>query len=96
MFCYGCEREGALASWGRFVLFRNIIVGLLIASCSLGSFPAGVGAYQAAGMRDNITTALAGYARAQSDMAARMERGNAEISDGGMLKMTAVRPGMRA
>lgn len=83
MFCYGCEREGALASWGRFVLFRNIIVGLLIASCSLGSFPAGVGAYQAAGMRDNITTALAGYARAQSDMAARMERGNAEISDGG-------------
>lgn len=83
MFCYGCEREGALASWGRFVLFRNIIVGLLIASCSLGSFPAGVGAYQAAGMRDNITTALAGYARAQSDMAARMERSNAEINDGG-------------
>lgn len=48
-------------------------------------------------MRDNITTALAGYARAQSDMAARMERSNAEINDGGgMLKMTAVRPGMRA
>lgn len=83
MFCYGCEHEGGLASWGRFVLFRNIIVGLLIASCSLGSFPAGVGAYQAAGMRDNITTALAGYARAQSDMAARMERSNAEINDGG-------------
>lgn len=83
MVCYGCEREGALASWGRFVLFRNIIVGLLIASCSLGSFPAGVGAYQAAGMRDNIPTALAGYARAQSDMAARMERSNAEINDGG-------------
>ena len=34
-------------------------------------------------MRDNITTALAGYARAQSDMAARMERSNAEINDGG-------------
>lgn len=84
MFCYGCEREGALASWGRFDLFRNIVIGLLIASCSLGSFPAGVGAYQVAQTRDNITTALAGYARAQSDMAARMERSNAEINDGGV------------
>lgn len=64
-------------------MFRNIVIGLLIASCSLGSFPAGVGAYQVAQTRDNITTALAGYARAQSDMAARMERSNAEISDGG-------------
>ena len=64
-------------------MFRNIVIGLLIASCSLGSFPAGVGAYQVAQTRDNITTALAGYARAQSDMAARMERSNAEINDGG-------------
>ena len=78
-------------------MFRNIVIGLLIASCSLGSFPAGVGAYQVAQTRDNITTALAGYARAQSDMAARMERSNAEINDGGgVLKMTAVRPAMRA
>ena len=64
-------------------MFRNIVIGLLIASCSLGSFPAGVGAYQVAQTRDNITTALAGYARAQSDMAARMELSNAEMSDGG-------------
>lgn len=65
-------------------MFRNIVIGLLIASCSLGSFPAGVGAYQVTQTRDNITTALAGYARAQSDMAARMERSNAEINDGGV------------
>ena len=53
---------------GRFVLFRKAVIGLLIASCSLGSFPAGVGAYQAARACDKIEAALAGYSLAQADM----------------------------
>ena len=64
---------------GRFVLFRKAVIGLLIASCSLGSFPAGVGAYQAARACDKIEAALAGYSLAQADMKARMERANTEV-----------------
>lgn len=64
---------------GRFVLFRKAVIGLLIASCSLGSFPAGVGAYQAAQACDKIEAALAGYSLAQADMKTRMERANTEV-----------------
>lgn len=67
---------------GRFVLFRKAVIGLLIASCSLGSFPAGVGACQAAQARDKIEAALAGYSLAQADMTMRMERANTEVEAG--------------
>lgn len=60
-------------------MFRKVIIGLLIASCSLGSFPAGVGAYQTAQMREKITSALAGQALAQADMAAMLEQANTPL-----------------
>ena len=60
-------------------MFRKVIIGLLIASCSLGSFPAGVGAYQIAQMREKITSALAGQALAQADMAAMLEQANTPL-----------------
>lgn len=60
-------------------MFRKVIIGLLIASCSLGSFPAGVGAYQTAQMREKITSALAGQELAQADMAAMLERVNTPL-----------------
>lgn len=60
-------------------MFRKAVIGLLIASCSLGSFPAGVGAYQAAQACDKIEAALAGYSLAQADMKTRMERANTEV-----------------
>lgn len=63
-------------------MFRKAVIGLLIASCSLGSFPAGVGACQAAQARDKIEAALAGYSLAQADMTMRMERANTEVEAG--------------
>lgn len=60
-------------------MFRKAVIGLLIASCSLGSFPAGVGAYQAAQACDKIEAALAGYSLAQADMKTRMERANTDV-----------------
>lgn len=60
-------------------MFRKVVVGLLIASCSLGSFPAGVGAYQTARMREQLASALAGQALAQADMAAMLEQANTPL-----------------
>lgn len=60
-------------------MFRKVVVGLLVASCSLGSFPAGVGAYQAAQMRERLISAWAGHALAQADMVAMLEQANAPL-----------------
>lgn len=60
-------------------MFRKVVVGLLIASCSLGSFPAGVGAYQTTRMREQLASALAGQALAQEDMAAMLEQANTPL-----------------
>lgn len=60
-------------------MFRKVVVGLLIASCSLGSFPAGIGAYQTARMREQFASTLAGQALAQADMTAMLEQANTPL-----------------
>ena len=60
-------------------MFRKVVVGLLIASCSLGSFPAGIGAYQTARMREQLASTLAGQALAQADMTAMLEQANTPL-----------------
>ena len=60
---------------GRY-LFRNVLIGILVASFTLGSFPAGVGAYQLSQLRQDLASALSGAALAQADMDAELQRMN--------------------
>lgn len=60
---------------GRY-LFRSVLIGILVASFTLGSFPAGVGAYQLSQLRQELASALSGAAHAQADMDAELQRMN--------------------
>lgn len=60
---------------GRY-LFRSVLIGILVASFTLGSFPAGVGAYQLSQLRQDLASALSGAALAQADMDAELQRMN--------------------
>lgn len=57
-------------------MFRNVLIGILVASFTLGSFPAGVGAYQLSQLRQDLASALSGAALAQADMDAELQRMN--------------------
>lgn len=60
---------------GRY-LFRSVLIGILVTSFTLGSFPAGVGAYQLSQLRQDLASALSGAAHAQADMDAELQRMN--------------------
>lgn len=64
---------------GRY-LFRNVLIGILVASFTLGSFPAGVGAYQLSQLRQDLASALSGAALAQADMDAELQRMNESMA----------------
>lgn len=64
---------------GRY-LFRNVLLGILVASFTLGSFPAGVGAYQLSQLRQDLASALSGAALAQADMDAELQRMNESMA----------------
>ena len=55
-------------------MFRSVLIGILVASFTLGSFPAGVGAYQLSQLRQDLVSALSGAALAQADMDAELKR----------------------
>lgn len=57
-------------------MFRSVLIGILIASFTLGSFPAGVGAYQLSQLRQDLASALSGASLAQADMDAELQRMN--------------------
>ena len=57
-------------------MFRSVLIGILVASFTLGSFPAGVGAYQLSQLRQDLVSALSGAALAQADMDAELQRMN--------------------
>lgn len=57
-------------------MFRSVLIGILVASFTLGSFPAGVGAYQLSQLRQDLASALSGAALAQDDMDAELQRMN--------------------
>lgn len=57
-------------------MFRSVLIGILVASFTLGSFPAGVGAYQLSQLRQELASALSGAAYAQADMDAELQRMN--------------------
>lgn len=57
-------------------MFRSVLIGILVASFTLGSFPAGVGAYQLSQLRQDLASALSGAALAQADMDAELQRMN--------------------
>lgn len=57
-------------------MFRSVLIGILVASFTLGSFPAGVGAYQLSQLRQDLASALSGAALAQADMDAELQRTN--------------------
>lgn len=57
-------------------MFRSVLIGILVASFTLGSFPAGVGAYQLSQLRQELASALSGAAHAQADMDAELQRMN--------------------
>ena len=58
---------------GRY-LFRSVLIGILVASFTLGSFPAGVGAYQLSQLRQDLASALSGAAHSQADMDTELQR----------------------
>lgn len=64
---------------GRY-LFRSVLIGILVASFTLGSFPAGVGAYQLSQLRQDLASALSGAALAQADMDAELQRMNESMA----------------
>ena len=64
---------------GRY-LFRSVLIGILVASFTLGSFPAGVGAYQLSQLRQELASALSGAAHAQADMDAELQRMNDSVA----------------
>lgn len=64
---------------GRY-LFRSVLIGILVASFTLGSFPAGVGAYQLSQLRQDLASALSGVALAQADMDAELQRMNESMA----------------
>lgn len=64
---------------GRY-LFRSVLIGILVASFTLGSFPAGVGAYQLSQLRQELASALSGAAHAQADMDAELQRMNESMA----------------
>lgn len=61
-------------------MFRNVLIGILVASFTLGSFPAGVGAYQLSQLRQDLASALSGAALAQADMDAELQRMNESMA----------------
>lgn len=65
--------HGIFLPGGRY-LFRSVLIGILVASFTLGSFPAGVGAYQLSQLRQDLVSALSGAALAQADMDAELKR----------------------
>lgn len=64
---------------GRY-LFRSVLIGILVASFTLGSFPAGVGAYQLSQLHQDLVSALSGVALAQADMDAELQRVNGSMA----------------
>ena len=60
-------------------MLRNVVISILVASFSLGSFPTGVGAYQNFKIREDLTAARAGVALAQADMDNQFERLNESV-----------------
>lgn len=64
---------------GRY-LFRSLLIGILVTSFTLGSFPAGVGAYQLSQLRQDLASALSGAALAQADMDAELQRMNESMA----------------
>lgn len=64
---------------GRY-LFRSVLIGILVASFTLGSFPAGVGAYQLSQLRQDLASALSGAALAQADIDAELQRMNESMA----------------
>lgn len=61
-------------------MFRSVLIGILVESFTLGSFPAGVGAYQLSQLRQDLASALSGAALAQSDMDAELQRMNESMA----------------
>lgn len=61
-------------------MFRSVLIGILVASFTLGSFPAGVGAYQLSQLRQDLASALSGAALAQADMDAELQRMNESMA----------------
>lgn len=61
-------------------MFRSVLIGILVASFTLGSFPAGVGAYQLSQLRQELASALSGAAHAQADMDAELQRMNDSVA----------------
>lgn len=61
-------------------MFRSVLIGILVASFTLGSFPAGVGAYQLSQLRQDLVSALSGAALAQADMDAELQRMNESMA----------------
>lgn len=61
-------------------MFRSVLIGILVASFTLGSFPAGVGAYQLSQLRQDLVSALSGAALAQADMDAELKRMNESMA----------------
>lgn len=71
-------------------MFRSVLIGILVASFTLGSFPAGVGAYQLSQLRQDLASALSGAALAQADMDAELQRMNDSIASNASLTEPAV------
>lgn len=61
-------------------MFRSVLIGILVASFTLGSFPAGVGAYQLSQLRQDLASALSGAALAQADTDAELQRMNESMT----------------
>lgn len=71
--------HGIYLPGGRY-LFRSVLIGILVASFTLGSFPAGVGAYQLSQLRQDLASALSGAALAQADMDTELQRMNESMA----------------
>ena len=71
--------HGIFLPGGRY-LFRSVLIGILVASFTLGSFPAGVGAYQLSQLRQDLASVLSGAALAQADMDAELQRMNESMA----------------
>lgn len=74
---------------GRY-LFRSVLIGILVASFTLGSFPAGVGAYQLSQLRQDLASALSGAALAQADIDAELQRMNESMASNASSTESAV------
>ncbi len=71
-------------------MFRSVLIGILVASFTLGSFPAGVGAYQLSQLRQDLASALSGAALAQADIDAELQRMNESMASNASSTESAV------